>query len=62
MEVVLGRVERGEGTLDKLASDDSLYTNANNALSTLNATLFDVRLLARDLREHPERYVHINVF
>ena len=55
LETILGRLERGEGTLGRLSTDDSLYANLNRALENIS-------LLATDLREHPDRYVKIEIF
>ncbi len=55
LEELLGRIERGEGTLGRLSSDDELYRN-------LSATLDDVRALAQDIRENPRRYIRISIF
>ena len=52
---ILERIDRGEGTLGQLATNDSLY-------HTLTAAVESVQLLATDLREHPERYVKVSVF
>lgn len=52
---ILARIDRGEGTLGQLATNDSLY-------HTLTAAVESVQLLATDLREHPERYVKVSVF
>jgi phospholipid/cholesterol/gamma-HCH transport system substrate-binding protein len=62
MNAVAGRIERGEGTLGKLAKDDSLYLNANQALVNLNLATTQVRALAMDLRANPKRYVHLSLF
>jgi phospholipid/cholesterol/gamma-HCH transport system substrate-binding protein len=55
LETVLGRVERGEGTLGKLTTDSSLYDNLNAAASSLQE-------LVADIREDPRRYLNISVF
>ncbi len=55
LQSILDRLDRGEGTLGKLATDDSLYTNLNRALES-------VQQLATDLREHPERYLKLAIF
>ncbi len=55
LDVVMGRLERGEGTLGHLMKDDSLYQNANQAVAK-------VRALAMDLRQNPKRYVHLSLF
>jgi phospholipid/cholesterol/gamma-HCH transport system substrate-binding protein len=55
MKEVLARMNSGQGTLGKLSKNDSLYTN-------LNKTAADLDKLLIDLREHPNRYVHLSVF
>lgn len=55
LEVVLGRVERGEGSLGRLLRDDTLYDNFNDALRNASD-------LAADIRERPGRYVKVSVF
>jgi phospholipid/cholesterol/gamma-HCH transport system substrate-binding protein len=62
MELVFGRLERGEGTLGRLAKDETLYGNAAAALASLNQTSAEVRLLIKDVRENPKRYVHVSLF
>lgn len=48
-------INNGEGTAGQLIMNDSAYVNLNNALSSLDSLLID-------LREHPKRYVHLSVF
>lgn len=52
--VILGRIERGEGTLGRLTTDDELY-------DTLNAAAESLRELLDDIRENPDRYVTIRI-
>lgn len=52
---LLGKVNRGEGTLGKLASDTLLYGNLNRTLEALSKLL-------DDLRERPGRYLTVKVF
>ncbi len=52
---VLGKMDRGEGTLGRLVNDTSLYVD-------LGATLAEVRALTSDIRENPKKYVQISVF
>ena len=52
---VLDKMDRGEGTLGKMASDTLLYNN-------LNATLTSLTTLLTDLRERPGRYLTVKVF
>jgi phospholipid/cholesterol/gamma-HCH transport system substrate-binding protein len=53
--VVAGRIERGEGTLGKLTTDDSLYVNLNHAVANLNQ-------LTTDIRANPRKYLSVSVF
>lgn len=55
LDGILARVDRGEGTLGRFVTDDSLYTSLNQAADNLN------RLLT-DLRENPSRYIDISIF
>jgi phospholipid/cholesterol/gamma-HCH transport system substrate-binding protein len=55
LESVIGRMERGEGTLGRLSRDDELYNNLNQAAANLN-------FLATDIRENPRRYINVRVF
>lgn len=55
LDSVFARLDRGEGTLGRLARDDSLYVNLNRAAES-------VFRLTEDLRENPGRYVTIEIF
>ncbi|MCE2398158.1 MAG: MCE family protein [Gemmatimonadetes bacterium] len=52
---VLARIERGEGTLGLLSTDDRLY-------ESLVATTESLRELVVDLKDNPERYVKVEIF
>src|SRR6266851_3180574 len=52
---LLDRIDRGEGTLGKMATDTVLYNN-------LNATLKSLTELLTDLKERPGRYLTVKVF
>jgi phospholipid/cholesterol/gamma-HCH transport system substrate-binding protein len=52
---MLGRIERGEGTLGRLSADEALYVNLNAAALSLNALLID-------LQENPRKYISISIF
>jgi phospholipid/cholesterol/gamma-HCH transport system substrate-binding protein len=55
LETILARIEAGEGTLGRLATEDGLYDRMDEALEEL-------LLLARDIRENPDRYINISIF
>lgn len=55
LDTVLGRMERGEGTLGRLSADESLYTNLNTAVTNVNA-------LVEDIRANPSRYIDLRIF
>jgi phospholipid/cholesterol/gamma-HCH transport system substrate-binding protein len=55
LAVVMGRMERGEGTLGKLSKDDSLYNNLNSAVANLSQ-------LTNDIRANPKKYLSVSVF
>lgn len=55
LEVVLARIEGGEGTLGRLSQDEELYDNMNRAAAALLS-------LAEDIQENPGRYVRLRIF
>ncbi len=55
LSVMLAKINEGQGTLGKLAKNDSLYNN-------LNKSTADLDKLLNDLRINPERYIHFSVF
>ncbi|MDO9510360.1 MAG: MlaD family protein [Bacteroidales bacterium] len=52
---IMSRIEKGEGTVGQLVSNDSLFQNLNNASAELDA-------LIKDIRKNPKKYVKISVF
>lgn len=52
---VLGKIDRGEGTLGLLVNDTSLY-------GELSATLQEFRALTADIRANPRKYVTVEIF
>lgn len=52
---LVAQINAGQGTLGKLAKNDSLYVN-------LNKSSEDLDKLLKDLRINPERYIHFSVF
>ncbi len=55
LEVVLQRVEEGEGTLGQLSTNDELYQNLNGAAQAILE-------LAEDVQENPSRYIRLRLF
>jgi phospholipid/cholesterol/gamma-HCH transport system substrate-binding protein len=55
LESVIGRMERGEGTLGKLLRDDALYDNSNQAAIAANQ-------LIEEIRRDPRRFFNVSVF
>ena len=52
---ILESVEKGEGTLGRLMTDEDLYNR-------LKALIEDTDTLVRDFREHPQKYINVKVF
>jgi phospholipid/cholesterol/gamma-HCH transport system substrate-binding protein len=55
LEGILTDINAGNGTLGKLASDDSLYLNLDKTAASLNILLADMKI-------NPKRYVHFSLF
>lgn len=55
LDVLLVRIEKGEGSLGKLMNNEELYTNLSDASKELD-------LLLQDFRLNPKRYVNVSVF
>lgn len=54
-DTLLGRIERGEGSLGLLVNDPSLYRNSDSLV-------VDLRALIADFRRNPKRYVNLSIF
>jgi phospholipid/cholesterol/gamma-HCH transport system substrate-binding protein len=54
-QILLKKINNGEGSLGLLATNDSLYTNLVSAGANLS-------ILLEDMNQHPKRYVHFSVF
>lgn len=54
-QIMLDKINRGEGTLGQLANNDTLYFNLQKTSESLN-------LLFKDMKSHPKRYVHFSIF
>lgn len=55
LDALLGKMEKGEGTLGKLMKNEELYDN-------LTAASKELDLLLQDFRLNPKRYVNVSVF
>ncbi len=53
LNLILGKIERGEGSLGLLINDDSLYNKLNEAAT-------DMDELLKDIKENPDRYIHFS--
>jgi phospholipid/cholesterol/gamma-HCH transport system substrate-binding protein len=54
-QILLGKINNGEGSIGLLATNDSLYNNLVSASANLSQLL-------DDMNKHPKRYVHFSVF
>ena len=55
LRTVLARMDRGEGTLGRLSTDESLYVSLRAAAESLNTLL-------ADLQANPSKYINISIF
>lgn len=55
LNTLLARINAGEGSLGKMARNDSLYNNLNKSAEHLDKLL-------KDLNANPKRYVHFSIF
>lgn len=55
LDVVLAKIEKGQGTLGKLVHEEKLYNDIDSLASNLN-------LLVKDLKDNPGKYVKVSVF
>jgi phospholipid/cholesterol/gamma-HCH transport system substrate-binding protein len=52
---LIENLNEGKGSAGQILTNDSLYTNLNNSLGSLN-------LLLEDVKTNPKRYVHFSLF
>jgi phospholipid/cholesterol/gamma-HCH transport system substrate-binding protein len=55
LQVVINKVNSGNGTLGQLINDERMYNNLNNAAANLDKLMVD-------LKANPKRYVSFSVF
>jgi phospholipid/cholesterol/gamma-HCH transport system substrate-binding protein len=53
--LILENLGDGKGSAGQFLTNDSLYTNLNNSLGSLN-------LLLEDVKNNPKKYVHFSLF
>ena len=53
--LLLGNMNEGKGSVGQFLTNDSIYSNLNNSLASLNALL-------EDMKTNPKRYVHFSIF
>ena len=53
--ILIENINKGEGSLGLLATNDSLYIN-------LQATVKSLNILLEDVNDHPKKYVHFSLF
>ena len=55
LNLILSNLNKGDGTLGMLLSDDNLYTELLHSSEALEALL-------SDLKDNPKKYVHFSLF
>jgi phospholipid/cholesterol/gamma-HCH transport system substrate-binding protein len=53
--VMMDNMNNGKGSAGQFLTNDSIYTNLNNSLASLNELLVD-------MKANPKKYVHFSVF
>ena len=54
LNVIMARLERGEGTMGMILKDERLYHNANNLSAEVTKLLYD-------FRQNPRKYLSVKV-
>jgi phospholipid/cholesterol/gamma-HCH transport system substrate-binding protein len=59
---ILSRIDRGEGTLGRMTTDEQLYENMSAAALSVQQAADAFARLATDIREQPKKYFDVKVF
>ena len=62
LDSILGRVERGEGTIGKLSKDQGLYDNLSRAAADFDTAALEMQKLVGDIRREPKKYISLKMF
>jgi phospholipid/cholesterol/gamma-HCH transport system substrate-binding protein len=62
LETILGRLERGEGTLGRLSTDDSLYVDVQLAARSIQRAGDEVTSLVAAVKDDPKGHLKMSVF
>ena len=55
LAIILGKINKGEGSIGALVHNDSLYFHIEKSMADLNKLL-------EDIRKHPKKYVRLTIF
>ena len=55
VQLIVDKVQKGDGTLGQLVTNDTLYTNLEKSLHSLDELL-------KDLKANPKKYINVTVF
>lgn len=54
---ILGKIDRGDGSLGRMVNDPELYDRLTAATENIQVATEEIALLTRDLREQPDKYL-----
>ena len=57
LEIIVDNINKGEGSLAKLISDDDLYNNINNLVVNTNSLVLDAKSFTDDIKSNPKKYI-----
>ena len=61
-ERILTGIDQGQGTLGKLATDDSLYHKVSAAAASIKVAADEMARLSADIRQQPKKYLDMSLF